>query len=149
MRRKTPPRRPLRPGVTRLCCRRACQCLGPGSSDFGWPSGATRPVIGRRCLELSRRARFKLVWMWLPRATCASLSRTGLRSPPPGRDDVRILRCGHGDSESERLVRPGRDHAVPALAAAGAVRRAESGDTDRTSCQWGFGAPGLSRGSTP
>jgi len=67
--RKTPPLRPLRPGVTRLCCRRACLGLQLGP-----------PVNGRRCLELSRRAR--LVWTWLPWATCATLSRADLRSSP-------------------------------------------------------------------
>ena len=69
LRRNTPPRRPLQPGVTRFCCRWACLGLRPGP-----------PVNGRRCLELSRRAR--LVWTWLPWATCATLSRADLRSSP-------------------------------------------------------------------
>ncbi len=56
--------------------------LPPGLPVTVTSAGATRkwaqmPVPGTLTPAAGRRAR--LVWMWLPRATCASLSQTGLR----------------------------------------------------------------------
>ena len=76
---KAPPRRPLRPGVTRLSCRRACLGLRLGPPIMGagfWNSHAARGLVSK----------------WLPRATCASVSRAGLRCNPR-RSPRPAMRC--------------------------------------------------------